>query len=173
MRYGRFPHATCRLGRLIAQNSTKPFMALRACEIQLTALQNHSSFMHISFHAPISTIDLPYQIWRLSHHPIALSPWTLHCRFVSWSDSCRFTRSPPGLVNLHHSSVNCLRDIIPVIHPVIPPCPPIYLRTLLLSNLNRSFTLHSPYPMVLMHFCSLTPSFAILTFDCSSTSTHT
>ena len=85
------------------------------------------------FHVPTSTIDLPCQIWRLSLHLIPF----LHIFFC------------PVLL---YSSPNCLRDLILAIHPVRPPCLPICLRTLLLSDLIYSFAIPPPDLTVLM-FC--------------------
>lgn len=82
------------------------------------------------------------------------------------SDGFHFTHSPTSLADLCHSSTDFLHNIIPTIHPVSPPCPPIFLCTLLLSDLNHSFSLHLPDPTVLMHCFSLHPLFTILTYDC-------
>lgn len=85
--YGWFPRARCRPGRLIMQNSTKPFTSLRARDIPLTALQNRSSFPHIFF--------CPLQ------YPPSICP--------TRSDGCRITRS---LYHLELSTAHLSLDLM-------------------------------------------------------------
>lgn len=56
---------------------------------------------------------------------------------LSRFDGCHFTELPLGLVNIFHSSIDHLCDIIPVVCPVSLPCQPICLHTLLQSDLIR------------------------------------
>ena len=101
----------------------------------------------IKFQINLMTVTLPNCFITLN------SPLSICLLF----DDCRFTRLPTSLADLHRSSADHLHNIIRAVHPVSPPCPPICLRTLLLSDLNHSFTLHLPDETVLVCCFSLRP----------------
>ena len=82
--------------------------------------------------------------------------------FLARSDGCHVIRYHFRTfsldLKLRRPSANCQRDTILAVHPIRPPCPPICLHTLLLSDLDCLFTLHPPDLMVLMLFFSPTSS---------------